>query len=454
MPLVVVGASHRATPIEVRERLAFGRAEVPSVLSGLVEDGVASEAVLLSTCNRTELYLSVPEERHGVDRARRLLALRAGFSPEQATRFFYVHRDRAVVDHLFRVTAGLESMVLGEPQIQGQVREAYRAARETESGIGPVVGAALNRLFQSASSVGGRVRSETSIGLGAASMSTAAVDLAKKIFGSLRGRRAMVLGAGEMSEVTLECLRAEGVDSSVVANRTYERARELAARWNGEAIRFDQFEAALSRVDIVICSTSAPHAVLTRERFRRAVPAGLSKPLCIIDIALPRDVEAAVGDEPNVFLYNIDDLRQIVDANLDRRRAQLPRAEPIIAAGVEDFWAWYAALAVVPTIRDLRSRTERVRHDETLRILRRLSHLSAEDQQAIDALTRTLLNKLLHAPTVRLREAAGNGRGTAILDTVRYLFELDDLLDAKAEHEAERADEIPAVKPALAAGDP
>jgi glutamyl-tRNA reductase len=425
MPLAVVGVSHRTAPIEVRERLAFSRAEIPPALRRLVESGDAGEAVLLSTCNRTELYLSLPDERRGVRAAEALLAARLGETPERVAPHLYVHRDRQAAEHLFRVTSGLDSMVLGEPQIQGQTKEAYQVARETVSGAGPVAGAALHRMFQSAFSVGGRVRSETEVGTGAASISSAAVELAKKIFGSLRGRRALVLGAGEMAQVTLECLRAEGVRTALVANRTFERARELAERWGGEAIRFDDFGRALSAVDIVICSTAAPHPVLTRERFRSAIPGEVRNPLCIIDIAIPRDVEPAVGREPNVFLYNIDDLTQIVDDSLERRRSKLPAAEGIVAAGVEEFWGWYAGLAVVPTIRDLRERGEQVRQAEMERALRRLAHLPAEDQAAVEALSRALLNKLLHAPTVRLREAAGNGRGTAVLDTVRYLFELD-----------------------------
>jgi glutamyl-tRNA reductase len=425
MPLAVVGASHRTAPIEVRERLAFPRGEIPGVLASLVESGAAAEAVVLSTCNRTELYLALDDERRGVDAAHALLAERIGETPAGIARNLYLHRDRYAADHLFRVTAGLDSMVLGEPQIQGQVKEAYALAREAVSPAGQLVGPALNRLFQSAFSVGGRVRSETEVGLGAASISSAAVELAKKIFGSLRGRRALVLGAGEMSEVTLECLLGEGVRAALVANRTFDRAQELAAKWGGEAIRWEEFGRALAGVDIVICSTAAPHPVLTRERFRQAVPGERRNPLCIIDIAIPRDVEPAVGREPNVFLYNIDDLTQIVDDNLERRRAQLPAADEIVAAGVEEFWGWYAGLAVVPTIRDLRERGERVRQTEMERALRRLAHLAPEDRDAVDALSRALLNKLLHAPTVRLREAAGNGRGTAVLDTARYLFELD-----------------------------
>jgi glutamyl-tRNA reductase len=251
------------------------------------------------------------------------------------------------------------------------------------------------------------------------------VELAKKIFGSLKGRRALVLGAGEMSEVTLECLRGEGVSTAVVANRTFERARELAERWGGAAIHWEEFAGALEHVDIVICSTASPRPVLTLERFRAALPRGARRPLCIIDIAIPRDVDPAVGDQQNVFLYNVDDLQQIVDASLDRRRAELPAAEGIVAEGVEEFWGWYASLAVVPTIRALRDHGERVRQEEVERALGRLRHLSDDDRAAVDALTRSLLNKLLHAPTARLREAAGNGRGTGVLDTVRYLFELD-----------------------------
>jgi glutamyl-tRNA reductase len=427
MTLVVVGANYRTAPIDLRERLAFGRADVPLALMALRESGVASEAVLLSTCNRTELYFASDDERPGVDAARTLFARQAGIAADRLASNLYVHRDREAAGHLFRVTAGLDSMVVGEPQIQGQVREAYQAAREAETAVGPVVGTTLNRLFQNAASIGGRIRTETSVGLGAASISSAAVDLAKKIFGSLRGRRAMVLGAGEMSEVTLECLHAEGMTSTIVANRTFDRATEMAARWNGQAIGFDAFEEALHDVDVMVCSTAAPHPVVTRARLRRALPGGLPKPLCIIDIAVPRDVETAVGDESNVFLYNIDDLRQIVGDTLDRRRAQIPQAEAIISRGVDEFWGWYAGLAVVPTIRDLRHRSEQLRQEEVDRLLRRMAHLAPEDQQAIDALTRSLLNKLLHTPTVQLRDAVSNGRGTGVLDAVRYLFQLDNL---------------------------
>jgi glutamyl-tRNA reductase len=438
MPIAVVGANHRSAPIEVRERFAMSRTEAPAVLADLIDSGATAEAVLLSTCNRTELYLSLADLHRGDAAFRSILADRVGAPVESLDPYLYVHRDRGAAQHLYRVTAGLDSMVLGEPQIQGQVRDAYQLALETRGLAGPVVGSTLNRLFQGALNAGGRVRSETELSLGAASVSTAAVELAKKIFGSLRGRRALVVGAGEMSELTLELLRTEGIRGCLVTNRTYARAAELAERWGGRAVAWDDLGEVLPGADIVICSTAAPHPVLTLERFRSALPRGASRPLCIIDIAIPRDVDPRVGDEPNVFLYNVDDLRQIVDASIERRRAEIPRADQIVDTCVEEFWEWYASLAVVPTIRDLRERGESLRVAELERTLRRLSHLPAEDQQAIDAMTRSLLNKLLHTPTVRLREAAGNGRGTSVLDLARYLFELDRE-NARAEEALEQS---------------
>jgi glutamyl-tRNA reductase len=420
MPLEVVGVSHRTAPIEVRERFAFARTRVAPALRALREGGVVSEAVLLSTCNRTELYF----HSHGeTGAARRFLLEHAGVEVQPQTLF--AHRDRSVAKHLFRVAAGLDSMVVGEPQIQGQVKEAYHHAREVHAADGPVVGPVLNRLFQQALSVGGRVRSRTQLGIGAASVPSAAVELAKKIFGSLEGRRALIVGAGEMSEVTLECLRSEGVVSAVVANRSYERAREISARWGGRAVRLDDFAREIAEVDIVVCSTAAPHPVLTAERFAAAFPTGAPHPLCILDLALPRDVDPALARERNVFLYNLDDLRGIVDQNLDRRRVELPAAEQLVSRGVEEFWSWYGALAVVPTIRDLRDRGEDVRRAEVERLLGRLRHLSSADRAEIEVMTRSLLGKLLHGPTVRLREAVGNGRGTSVIETARYLFELD-----------------------------
>ncbi|HLU26646.1 MAG TPA: glutamyl-tRNA reductase [Longimicrobiales bacterium] len=422
MTLAVVGLSHHTAPVEVRERYVFGRKEASAILAALTAGGVAEEAVLLSTCNRAELYLRLGAGR-GLDAAVELFAARAGYSRAEAEEHLYRHVGRRAVEHLFRVTSSLDSMVVGEAQIQGQVRTAYEAAQGGGGGeraVGPV----LSRLFEMALHTGGRVRSETALGVGAASVPSVAVELAKKIFGSLRGRRAMVLGAGEMSELMLECLVAEGVESLVVANRTEARAREITARFGGRPVRYDEMLMALPEVDIVAAATAAPHVVLTREMVESVLPGGPRHPLCVLDIALPRDVDPAVGEMDNIFLYDVDDLQQIVEGNLERRRADIPRAEALIAEGVEAFWAWYVSRDVAPLIRELRERAERVRQAEVERVMRKLAHLGEADREAVEALTKQILNKVLHDPTVRLREAAADGNAVQVVEAARYLFRL------------------------------
>lgn len=430
MAIAVVGLSHRTAPIEVRERFVFGAKEAEAALLDLLERGVSGEAVLLSTCNRTELYLggaAEGSEREGVA----LLAARAGLPEAEARHHLYVHRGRRSVEHLFRVVSSLDSMILGEAQIQGQVKGAYEAA--CAMGGKGVVGPVLSRLFEMALAVGGRVRSETRLGEGAASVPGAAIELAKKVFGSLRGLRALVLGAGEMSELMLACLKAEGVQSTVVASRSEARARELAGRIGAEFLRFEELGRVLADADIVAAATAAPHIVLTRELVSRAMPGGARKPLCILDIALPRDVEPAVGELENVFLYDIDDLEQIVRGSLARRRDEVPAAERIVLEAVADYWNWYAARDVVPVIRALRDRAEATRREEVAKALARLGHLSPADREAVDRLTRQLLAKVLHAPTVRLREAAVNGRAPIVAEAARFLFELDEGAEGKGE---------------------
>jgi len=422
--LVVVGLSHHSTPVEVRERFAFTPAEALASLRGLRARGVAREAVLLSTCNRTEYYLDLASGAAGEAQVMEELAARAGLSVPETAAYSYVLRGRAGVEHLFRVAASLDSLIVGEAQIQGQVREAYERAARAEGGEA-LVGPVLSRLFQAALRVGGRVRSETALGVGAASIPTAAVALARKVFGSLRGRRALVIGTGEMGELALSALRAEGVSRFVVASRTRTRAESLAARVGGEAIGYDELVDALPGTEIVISATAAPHLVLTREIFDRALPGGARRPMLLVDIAIPRDIEPSIEEAGQVFLYDIDDLRQVMDDNLERRRAEVPVAERIVAEGADEFWEWYRSRDAVPLIRELRDRAESVRRAEVEKALRRLAHLDEADREAVDRLTRALLNKILHQPTVRLREAVNNGGGVAVLHAARYLFELD-----------------------------
>jgi glutamyl-tRNA reductase len=412
--LIAVGANFRTAPLEVREKFVYPSAEVLPVLSRIRAAG-ATEAALLSTCNRTEFYL-VESDGTAVQAIWKELSERLG---DDAQRFGYVRRDREVAAHLFRVASGLDSMILGEAQIQGQVRDAWEASRSQS-------GAALNRLFQSALAVASRVRTETAVARGAASVSSAAVQLAKQIFGSLRGRRAMVLGAGEMAELALQCLKAEGVSAAIVANRTYERASELAALHSATALHYDACWSALAEVDVVITSTAAPHVVVRTEHIAPTLPARGDRPLCILDIALPRDVDPDVRTLGNVFLYDLDDLRSVVAATLGRRQDELPSAEALLSGEVERYWAWLAGLASVPVLTTLRSEMDRVRERELAEALRRLSHLSSADRETVEYLSHALMNKFLHSPSVRLRAAAANGRGLGVVDAARYLFALDE----------------------------
>jgi len=331
----------------------------------------------------------------------------------------YVRRDRNVAAHLFGVAPGLESMILGEAQIHGQVKEAWEGCR-AESG--PI----LNRLFQTALLAASRAREETGIGRGAASVSSAAVQLAKKIFGGLRGRRAMILGAGDVAEIALECLLSEGVRVAIVANRTHERAESLAERHGATAMHYDQCWESLKDVDVLLCSTASPVPVVTLARVKESVAARGDRPLCILDIALPRDVEEAVGGLDNVFLYDLDDLLAAAAANVERREENVPAARQIISNEAQKYWDWVAGLAAVPVVRSFREEMERVRSTELAAALRRIGPLSAEQSEMIEHFSRTLMNKFMHEPSVRLKAAAANGRGLGVVDAARYLFALEE----------------------------
>jgi glutamyl-tRNA reductase len=313
----------------------------------------------------------------------------------------------------------MDSMVVGEAQIHGQVRDAWEASRRAS-------GAVLNRLFQSALLTGGRVRSETTLGHGALSISSAAVQLSKKIFGSLAGRRAMVLGAGEMAELALASLQHEGVRAAVVANRTFERAVVLAAQYGATAVHYDDAWDALADVDLLLCSTASPRPVVSAERVRAAVARRGDRPLCILDIAMPRDVDPAVAKLDNVFLYDMDDLQAVVSANLQRRHGELPAAEGVIGEEVEKFWQWVAGLAAVPVLTQFRDEMNRMRERELQQAMRRLGDLSPEQRAVVEHFSQSLMNKFLHEPSVRLRAAAANGRGLGVVDAARYLFALDE----------------------------
>jgi glutamyl-tRNA reductase len=413
MPLIAAGVNYRTAPIAIREKLAYNAGESRQLLNDLRGRASLTEAALLSTCNRTEAYF--------VDTDDTVAPITEAFSArlgEDVFPYLYVRHDRDAAAHLFRVASGIDSMILGEAQIQGQVREAWESSRDT-------TGAALNRLFQHAQLVGSRIREETGIGRGAASVSSAAVQLARKIFGSLNGRKAMVLGAGDVAALALECLRADGVRVSIVANRTFAKAEALAREHGAVAMHYDECWAGLADVDLLICSTASPRPVVRVEHVAPVMRARGDRPLCILDIALPRDVEANVGDLEDVFLYDLDDLKAAAAANLDGRKEDLPAAEAIVAFEVEKYWQWLAGLAAVPVVTEFRTHMDRVREEELTAALRKIDGLTDEQAKGLENFSRSLMNKFLHEPSVRLRAAAANGRGLGVVDVARYLFALE-----------------------------
>ena len=415
MSIAVVGVNHRTAPLEVRERFAHAPRDVATSLERLRSAG-AGGGVLLSTCNRTEFYIAEPAEAVP-EAVWAILTERLGDGRE-ASAYGYLQRDREAVRHLYRVSAGLDSMILGESQIQGQVREAWELSKAQ---AGPV----LHRLFQTALSVGARVRSETALGTGAASAPSAAVALAGKIFGLLAGRTALILGAGDIAELAASCLASEGVRVTLVANRTYERAQAIAEQLGGAALTLDEAWDHFASADIVLSSTAAPHAVVTWERVAPAIGRRRGRPLCILDLAVPRDVEPAVGQLENVFLYDIDDLQAVAAHAAAERHREIPAAERIVSDEVERFWAWYGGLAVVPVLKEFRGQLDQVRGAELERVLKRLAHLSPQDRAEVEQFSHALLNKFLHPPTIALKQAVQAGHGYSLLESLKKLFGLE-----------------------------
>jgi glutamyl-tRNA reductase len=410
--LVLTGLSFRSAPIELREKVAFGADELAPALRAL------GSGVILSTCNRTEIYQEAGAPVGELTPVQ-LLDHRAGDARSEVRRHLYHLGGENAIRHLFAVAAGLDSMVLGEPQILGQVRAALNAA-EAAGTAGPV----LAHVFRQAIRVGRRARDETFIGRHAVSVSSAAVELARRVFGRLEGCRALVIGAGEMGELTVRTLAEHGVGVVAVANRTLDRARALAGRFGGEALALDDLADALAAADIVISSTDAASFVIQGDDVRRALAERGGRPLFIIDIAVPRDVDPTVRSLPGVFLYDIDDLQALCAVNRESRQREVQRVQQIIEMEVRDLLAWWSSRRVIPTIIAMRERAEQIRRAELSEALARLGHLSEADRASIEALTRAIVAKLLHRPTVRLKELAAADDEAAI-ELVRDLFSLE-----------------------------
>ncbi|MBX3249820.1 MAG: glutamyl-tRNA reductase [Myxococcales bacterium] len=423
--VVVVGLSHHTAPLELRERLAVPRDRLPPVLHELAPR-VFAETVLVSTCNRVELY-GVADDPNAAARAAIDHLRGRAESAEELESSLYVLRGAEAVRHAFRVAASLDSMVVGEPQILGQFKEAFEAASETGT-----VGTLLGRCFTRAFAVAKRVRSETGIAEGTVSVSSIATSLAKKIFGELGGRRVLLLGAGEMGEAAGRSLAGSGAHLTVV-NRSPTKATTLARELGGVAAGYEQLASELVGADVVICSTSSQTFVLTHELMKGVVKARRHRPLFVIDIAVPRDVDPRVGELENVFLYDVDDLQKVAQENLEARRKSADAAERIVDIEVGEFEVWRRSLELTPTIVALRRRVEEVLAAELERTLPRLGGLDEKDRRALDKMVSAMASKLLHSPLVALKRSGGEPDGAALISATRALFALDE--PAKAEPE-------------------
>jgi glutamyl-tRNA reductase len=416
MKLLALGLNHKTAPVEVRERLTFG----PDIIAGALRDltgrdGVR-EAVVLSTCNRTEVYCAIDDG--GEDTVRGWVGGFHGISPERVNPYLYAHAGRDAVTHLLRVASGLDSMVLGEPQILGQVKGAYQNACDCES-----TGKLLCRLFQHAFSVAKTVRTDTAIGNSPVSVAFAAVSLARQIFSDLSKQTALLIGAGETIELAARHLRQNGIGRIIVANRTVERAHELASQFDGFAIALTEISNHLAEGDIVIASTASPLPVLGKGAVERALKARRHRPMFMVDIAVPRDIEPEVADLNDVYLYTVDDLQGVVDEGLRSRQEAAVQAEEMVAFHADEFMAWLRSLDAAGLIQDYRQRAEQLRDEVLERALRQLESGKAP-QDVLGFLAHTLTNKLLHAPSTRLRQAAREGEAD-ILDAANELFQLD-----------------------------
>lgn len=418
MRVFAVGLSHRTAPIELRERVDFARLGVDAALAALASRNVAREFAVLSTCNRAEVYAAADGDG-ALDEILAFFADYHGVDAAEIAPHLYVHHGADVARHLFRVAAGLDSLVVGEPQILGQVKSAY-----TTAGDAHFTGTVLNRLFHMAFSAGKRVRAETGLGEGAVSVSYAAIALAKKIFGDLGGLEVLILGSGEMATLTGIHLRAQNVGRITIASRTRATAARLAPEISADVVDWADIGAAIERADILVTATGAPSAILSRADIERAMKPRRERALFIIDIAVPRDVEPAAGAVEQVFLYNIDDLQGIVKENLARRSAELARADAIVDAETAKFAAWLQSREIIPTVVALRERFETIRRAELQRLQPRLNALPPEAQAQVDHITRIIVEKLLLGPTEQLKAVSDNSLAAAYSDALNRLFNL------------------------------
>jgi glutamyl-tRNA reductase len=421
MKLLITGVSHKTAPVEVRECLAFREETLPAALADLKRREGVAEALILSTCNRVEVTVTTEDSADPRAIVDSFLADHKAVSPHTIGPQFYRHEGRDAIHHLFRVASSLDSMVVGEPQILGQLKAAYAAAKDSGAVCGWLEGL-LTRSF----GVAKRVRSETGIGQMAVSVSYAAVELARKIFGSLANRTVMLAGAGKMSELAARHLRSSGASHVFVTNRTHERALEMAALFQGTPVEYTRFVDMLPEVDILIASSGAPHYILHKDEMQRVIAARRNRPMFLIDIAVPRNIEPSVNEIDNVFLYDIDDLQEVVNANLRERMKAAERAEELVAEEVERTMARLKVAEVTPTIVGLQEQLEQIRAGEIEKARRKYGPFTPEQEQAIEALTHGIVNKIAHGPISEIRNHAGHPEGAHVIAAIRKAFHLQD----------------------------
>lgn len=421
--ILMIGLNHKVAPVDVRERLAFSAERVPQALNELLnrggdDEGIIKEAVLLSTCNRTEVYIQATESDQAEARLQEFLARYGGLTVEQLRRMVYVTRGEEAALHLMQVAAGLDSLVLGENEILGQVRSASEMAQSAGAS-----GAILSALFRFAIQAGKRARTETEIGRAEISVASVVVELAEQAFGPLNDRTALLIGAGKISSITARALVRAGLRCIMVANRTFERAQKLAQNLNGTAVHFDALDESLARADIVICSTGAPHIVLHAETVAKAQEARGNRPLLVADLAVPRDADPRIAALPNVRLANIDDLESVVTSH-PLAVSVFDAVEVIVRQELENFCQWCAARRCVPVIQAMYAKAESISQDEVEETLRRMGPLTPRQRELMQSMGRAIVNKLLHEPTVHLRELPRDKDVSSYIEVVQELYGL------------------------------
>jgi len=417
MKLRLIGVNHRTAPVEVRERFAIPEGRLPEALQCLCKHPGVSEGLIISTCNRVE-FLAHAENGHEAD-LRGFIREYFQVEPDKVDKYLYEYRDDDAVRHVFRVASSLDSMIVGEPQILGQVKEAYTAARAVGA-----VNSHLDALVTRAFAVAKRVRNETQIGTSAVSVASVAVELAKKIFGNLAGKTVYLVGAGKMSELAARHLLAHGAEQILVSNRTFQKASDMAEAFGGQAVPFEQLYDNVDKADIVISSTGAPHFIFRREHAEAFLQRRKNRPMFFIDIAVPRDIDPQVNELDGIFVYDIDDLQQVASQHLTDRKREADRAEAIVSDEVHRFQERLKALSVVPTIVSLQEHMENIRQAEIERARGRLGQLSPDQEQAVEAITRGIINKVLHTPITTLKTAAKDPEATTLIEVIRRIFNL------------------------------